>query len=35
MVSLGKRKYKYFIGYKDGNHKIEPLRLLLQKQVFM
>ena len=35
MLSLGKRKYKYFIGYKDGNHKTEPLRLLLQKQVFM
>ena len=26
-----KKNYKYFIGYKDDDHKNKPLRIMLQK----
>ena len=29
MVSSGEKKYKHFIGYKDDDHKIKPLRIIL------
>ena len=31
IVSSGKRIYKYFIGYKDHDHKIKPLHIMLPK----
>ena len=30
MVSSGNKNYKYFIGYKDDDHKIQPLGLMLK-----
>ena len=29
MVSSGKKNYKYFIGYKDDDYRIKPLRTIL------
>ena len=29
MASSGKKKYKYFIGYKDVDYKIQALRIVL------
>ena len=31
MVSPGEKNHKYFIGYKNDDHKIKPLRLMLPK----
>ena len=31
MVSFSEKNYKCFIGYKDGDHKIKPLRIMLSK----
>ena len=31
MDSLGEKNYKYFIGCKDDDHKIKPLRIMLPK----
>ena len=31
MVSLGEKNYKYFIGYKDDDHKIKSICILLSK----
>ena len=31
MVSSGRKKYKYFIGYQDDDYKIELLRIMLPK----
>ena len=31
MVPSGKKNYKYFIGYKDDDYKIELLRIMLPK----
>ena len=31
MVSSGKKNYKYFIGSKDDDPKIKPLRIVLLK----
>ena len=30
-VSSGKKHYKHFIGYKDNDHKVKPLRIVLPK----
>ena len=32
MVSSGEKINKYFIGYKDDDHKIKPLRIMLRKR---
>ena len=32
MVSSGEKINKYFIGYKDDDHKIKPLRIMLWKR---
>ena len=31
IVSLGKNNYKYFLGYKDDDHEIKQLRIMLPK----
>ena len=31
MVSLGEKNYKYFIGYKDDDHKTKSVCILLSK----
>ena len=31
MVSSGEKNYKYFIGYKNDDHKIKPLHIMLPK----
>ena len=31
MVSFSEKNYKCSIGYKDGDHKIKPLRIMLSK----
>ena len=31
IVSLGKKNYKYFVGYKDDDHEIKQLRIMLPK----
>ena len=31
MVSSGRKNYKYLIGYKDDDYKIELLRIMLPK----
>ena len=31
MVSSSKANYKYFIGYKDDDHKVTPLHIMLPK----
>ena len=31
MVFSGKKNCKYFVGYKDDNHKMKPLRIMLPK----
>ena len=31
MVSSGEQNYKYFVGYKDDDHKIESLHIMLPK----
>ena len=31
MVASGKGNYKYFIGYKDDDHKIKPLCITFPK----
>ena len=31
LVSSSKKNYKYFIGYKDHDHKIKPLCIVLPK----
>ena len=29
--SDGEKNYKYFLGYKDGDYKIKPVRIMLPK----
>ena len=31
MVSSSVKSYKYLIGYKDDDHKLKPLRIILLK----
>ena len=31
MVSSGEKNYKFFIGYKDNDHKIKALRIMFPK----
>ena len=33
MVSSGEKNYEYFIGYKDDDHKITPLHIMLVKKI--
>ena len=30
-ISLGEKKYKYFIGYLDNDDKVQPLNIMLPK----
>ena len=31
VVFSGEKDYKYFIGYKDDDHKIKPLRIMINQ----
>ena len=31
VVFSGEKDYKYFIGYKDDDHKIKPLRIMIHQ----
>ena len=31
MISFSEKSYKYFFGYKDDDHKIKPLGIILSK----
>ena len=35
MVSSGEKTFKYIIGYKDNDHRIKPLSVMLPKWAIM